>query len=452
MLTEKNFKVNNIMPTLFEASSLNDIVPSLFLSEDYKIGQKLDRSTHNQYLLFIVTSGEISVKISSNNYRLSKKDCVLIFPNENFSISSLKSSAHAITLGFHGDKAAEIIEKTNFSHSSPRFSFSNEAFDSFFYSSITEIKPFFTLAVLYFVMANNNNYNNNYNYNSNNNNSKLAKTIKEYINDNIDKNLKISEIAKHFNISRVYLYKIFVDSLKVTPKEYIVNKKMRKAYKLIKENKTPIYAIADSLGYKDQFVFSKAFKKTYNLSPREVSSGKIPYIVVLDEENGECLWPAQITSARAYKSNKSLLATPYYNENNNIIEGWLLRAGYFYTPTLPRSLNISTLTDFGKKGALSFSIFIERQTDITNWCIDDSDWIRFGSSTDWDTDFQYWLGWHKQIVKEGWNQIVLPFGQSKWGNVCGEPDYTDFNSFAIRLSIPKHCRCFIDNIKVIRDF
>jgi len=147
-----------------------------------------------------------------------------------------------------------------------------------------------------------------------------------------------------------------------------------------------------------------------------------------------------------------LVAKPYHNHENDIIEGWIIRAGYYGSTLLPRNLDISTVTDFGKKGALSFWIFVENKCDITNWCINNQDWIRFGSSPDWDTDFQYWLGWHELIKNEGWNRIFLPFGDSAYGHVIGNPDYKNFCSFGMMLSVPKHIRVFIDDLKVVADY
>lgn len=431
----------------------NEIVPVVFSSEKQKCNQVIKNSSLQGICFFIVTKGSFTLELNSHNYKLQENDGFIIFKNEIYTLFTSEENNHSITLGFDGEGLDALIADTLFTKTNRKFILPNNIFNSFLQVNPSHTNQnFFALSILYLICTykskrNNNNYNNN-----RNNSSSLVADVKKYINDNLSRDIQVSEIAEAFNISRIYLYKIFMNNLNISPKEYILNKKMRKAYTLISKNSMPIYQIAESLGYKDQFVFSKMFKKSFLLSPREVASGKVPYISVLDDENGEYIWPSVLTTERHYKGNYSLVAYPYYDEKRNCIEGWLLRSGYYGSTLLPRILDISTLTNYGRSGALTFMIFVERQNDITNWCIDDSDWIRFGSSPDWDTDFQYWTGWHKQIVKEGWNKIVLPFGRSEWGNVSGEPNYTNFKSFSIMLSIPKHCRCFIDDIKVVAQY
>ena len=88
-----------------------------------------------------------------------------------------------------------------------------------------------------------------------------------YIRENIHKNFTISEIARYNNISERYLHLIFRSVLAVSPKEYILSLKLKTAAELIDTTDMHINTIAFSLGFDNQYYFSKVFKRYYGESP-----------------------------------------------------------------------------------------------------------------------------------------------------------------------------------------
>ena len=53
----------------------------------------------------------------------------------------------------------------------------------------------------------------------------------------------------------------------VSPMQYVINLRMSKAIELIKHHEFTISQISETVGYKNQFYFSKEFKKIYDDSP-----------------------------------------------------------------------------------------------------------------------------------------------------------------------------------------
>lgn len=424
----------------------SDITPAYFCMENCSPGQTTLPSVHTYYLLYFAVSGAGIFFKNESSYTLSKGEGILLMPREPFHFkSSQENPFQYICIGFFGVRADQFISLIDLNSNNPVFSYSycDDLLNYFNEAESSEYSvDFFALSFLYRFFAHMSAR------------PLLSKNIYvsqaiEYIDRHIHKQVKIHEISQSLGISRAYLYKAFEEVLSQSPKEYLLNRKIQLAYELLKTSKKTIAETGEAVGYSDQFAFSKIFKSKYGLSPRDVLQGKDPHVKVIDEENGECAWPAIRTQERVQEGHYALLSSPYLDQERQFIEGWLVRSGYLGCAPLPRNLDISLLTDNGKKGSLSFWIFVENQCDITNWCIDSKDWIRFGSSLDWDTDFQYWLGWHEQIKQEGWNRILLPFGDSKWGHICGNPDYENFCSFSITLSVPHHIRVFIDDICVI---
>ncbi len=91
--------------------------------------------------------------------------------------------------------------------------------------------------------------------------------IRYFIDMNIGKNLKVSEIAETFGYHPNYLSRSFAAQYGLSPKQYITQRKLQKAEKMIKGSTDSISFIALSLGFPDESSFSRAYKKYYGYSP-----------------------------------------------------------------------------------------------------------------------------------------------------------------------------------------
>lgn len=91
--------------------------------------------------------------------------------------------------------------------------------------------------------------------------------IRYFIDMNIGKNLRVAEIAEKFCYHPNYLSRSFAEQYGLSPKKYILQLKLQKAEKLIREGSDSISLIALALGFPDEPSFSRAFKKRYGCSP-----------------------------------------------------------------------------------------------------------------------------------------------------------------------------------------
>ena len=90
----------------------------------------------------------------------------------------------------------------------------------------------------------------------------------EYINTHYMKPISISDISSHVGISQGYLNQIFTQHAKMSIQQYLIEFRMYKAANLLVGNDYSIKEISNMVGYTDQLVFSKAFKKKFDLSPK----------------------------------------------------------------------------------------------------------------------------------------------------------------------------------------
>lgn len=105
------------------------------------------------------------------------------------------------------------------------------------------------------------------------NEEKIADKVSKYIDDNMDKMLKLEELATICNLSPGYFSRVFKKETGKTVITYINEKKVERAKKLLKESKDPIINISLDLGFDDCGYFIRVFKKITGLTPKAFREG-----------------------------------------------------------------------------------------------------------------------------------------------------------------------------------
>ena len=89
--------------------------------------------------------------------------------------------------------------------------------------------------------------------------------IKEHYQDDIT----VEDIAKRTGLNRSYFGKVFKAATGASPQRYLIGYRMSKASELLKLTALPVGEVGRAVGYPNQLHFSRAFKGTYGVSPRE---------------------------------------------------------------------------------------------------------------------------------------------------------------------------------------
>jgi two-component system response regulator YesN len=100
-------------------------------------------------------------------------------------------------------------------------------------------------------------------------NQKAVKRAKEYIDNNLDKNLSLKDISTVAALSPTYFSYVFKKQTKTNIENYIINAKIEKAKQLLKQTMDSIGEVAYNIGYNDANYFSFIFKKITGISPRD---------------------------------------------------------------------------------------------------------------------------------------------------------------------------------------
>lgn len=105
--------------------------------------------------------------------------------------------------------------------------------------------------------------------------SKILKNAMDYIDAHYaDETLTLGSVACEVQVSANYLSSVFSQNMRMTFTEYVTDKRIDKAKKLLRSTDLATAEVAAQVGYKDSHYFSFVFKKTQGVSPREYRSGK----------------------------------------------------------------------------------------------------------------------------------------------------------------------------------
>lgn len=97
--------------------------------------------------------------------------------------------------------------------------------------------------------------------------SSYVRYVKDYIDRYYEKKLRIGAIAEYIGVNRSYLSNSFRRETGVSPQEYLMGIRIRRAQTLLRESGLMIAEIAQQVGYPDALAFSRIFRQRVGLSP-----------------------------------------------------------------------------------------------------------------------------------------------------------------------------------------
>lgn len=89
----------------------------------------------------------------------------------------------------------------------------------------------------------------------------------EFVQYNYANHITVSDMAKYVSLNRSYLFTLFQRVLHVSPQEFLTTFRLTRAQEQLTLTDATVAAIAQSVGYRDPLVFSKAFKQMTGMTP-----------------------------------------------------------------------------------------------------------------------------------------------------------------------------------------
>lgn len=240
--------------------------------------------THEVYLIHFVLSGGGFYSANGNTWSLSSGQMFLIYPDEEVIYCADKNNPWTYAwIGFQGLGTNNILKSCGFSKNNlvlptPPFEeyigVIDELLDhnsmAFSHSLFRESSLFKLFAILaqYHTQSSVQET-----LEQRSDNSYVNYAI-EYINKMYTQNIGVSDIADSIGISRSHLNQIFQKELNISVQNFLIDFRMHKSANLLVSTSMSIKEIANHVGYNDQLVFSKAFKKKFGMSPKSYRNYK----------------------------------------------------------------------------------------------------------------------------------------------------------------------------------
>lgn len=99
--------------------------------------------------------------------------------------------------------------------------------------------------------------------------------IKEILDENINRKIDLNKVCAMLKKSKTHIISKFREETGTTPYDYLLNRKIELAEKLLCSTSFSVKEIAERLKFADQYYFSGIFKKKTGFSPRNYRIGPV---------------------------------------------------------------------------------------------------------------------------------------------------------------------------------
>lgn len=256
---------------------VNDLQLAYCGSEQCAPGHRFGPNRRECFVLHVVRSGEGRLLLNGEEFRLGEGFAfVLRAHQEAWYEADHENPWNYFWVGFSGVDAETCVRKAGFPKERPfrpvgcaekLGEYLDEMLDAHqlnFWNSLrrnANLMLFFSELIQDYTSTQS--LRQGYSYSS----SSYVRYVKDYIDRYYEKKLRIGAIAEYIGVNRSYLSNSFRRETGVSPQEYLMGIRIRRAQTLLRESGLMIAEIAQQVGYPDALAFSRIFRQRVGLSP-----------------------------------------------------------------------------------------------------------------------------------------------------------------------------------------
>lgn len=235
----------------------------------------------DHYLIHYVASGKGTYTVNDAVFPLAAGDVFLARPNQRISYSADEQEPwEYYWVGFNGAQANALALQLPFSETQPTHHCENpdavqQALLNIYLSRGTEPRSeALMIGYLYLFIAELMREAEHTRPHAPGSGAQCVMNAVKYIQFNYSRGIGIDEIARAVGVSRSHLYRIFMSEVGQSPIDYLTNYRINEACYLLQDAQLSVAEIAVSVGFFDQFYFSRVFKKIKGMPPSKYTASK----------------------------------------------------------------------------------------------------------------------------------------------------------------------------------
>lgn len=231
----------------------------------------------NNYVLCFVLDGEGALECEGREWKIMKDQSFILFPGETaVCYADMSNPLYCCWIGFHGELADRVVENIGVTKETPVLEvIESDRFETFV-RLMVETKEMglngrlrryaYMMSILSALIEDEGQDD------RGNPSSQVISYVdyaKRFINNHYREKIRIQDLAQHIGISRSYLVKLMKRETGVSPQEYLIATRMKRASEFLISTSDSIRNVAEECGYDDALAFSKAFKAKYGMNPSD---------------------------------------------------------------------------------------------------------------------------------------------------------------------------------------
>ena len=237
-------------------------------------------ASRDEYIIHFILSGDGFYSANGNTWYLGPGKMFLVYPNEPIVYcADVNNPWSYVWIGFKGIRVDTILKNCGFSKKqltlpAPDPTEYMDCFDDLFEHRDTDFSDdlyresillkLFSILVRHHARLTLKDNQEQIGYSDN----VYVNLAIEYIGKTYMRGIGVSDIADSIGITRSYLNHIFQKELNISIQNFLIDFRMHKSANLLVSTEMSIKEISNQIGYNDQLVFSKAFKKKFGMSPK----------------------------------------------------------------------------------------------------------------------------------------------------------------------------------------
>ncbi len=269
-----------IMPDVykqsFKQSSVSNIELSVFSCglEKCAPGHTWGPGIRDHYLIHLVLAGKGTFHTGDRTFELQPGDLFFVRPNQLNTYSADPSQPwEYYWVGFNGATAHKLSAQLPFTDTEPVHHTANPeklrmAMENIYTSrGMRPQDEASMVGYLYLFLAALMEETGEKKVRSTNSSSQYVLNAIKYIQFNYSHDISIDDVAKSVGVSRSHLYRVFMSNVGKSPIDYLTEYRINEACKLLLAGNLSIAEVAISVGFFDQFYFSRVFKRAKGMPP-----------------------------------------------------------------------------------------------------------------------------------------------------------------------------------------